>query len=272
MSQKSGGAMAPLVPPPPPPPPNSTAYGAFTHGLIGRWVYLMRTVPDISSLLKPLEDAIRIQLLPSISGHPGCSADEWDLLSLPCHFCGLGHINPMKVSDSQFDASLLITASLKDPIIKQSVCAQPPDVRFVKAQVHLNRRRASKEFAMHVRGRLSSQLQRAVDLNSEPGASSWLLALPLQEQGFHLNKQEFWDAVHLRYRWKLLNVPSHCVCGASFTIDHAMVCQHGGLTFVQHNDLRDIMAGLLSRVCSDVATEPPLQPLSGEVITPKSAN
>ena len=229
----------------------------------------MRTVPDISSFLKPLEGAIRIQLLPSISGHPGCSVDEWDLLSLPCRFGGLGLIYPMKVSDSQFDASLLITASLTDPIIKQSVCARPPDVRFVKAQVHLNWQRASKEFAMHVRGRLSSQLQRVVNLNSEPGASSWLLALPLQEQGFHLNKQEFWDAVHLRYRW---NVPSHCVCGASFTIDHAMVCQHGGLTFVQHNDLRDIMAGLLSRVCSDVATEPPLQPLSGEVITPKSAN
>ena len=41
---------------------------------------------------------------------------------------------------------------------------------------------------------------------------------------------------------------------------------------MRHNDLRDIMADLLSRVCSDVATEPPLQPLSGEVITPKSAN
>ena len=41
---------------------------------------------------------------------------------------------------------------------------------------------------------------------------------------------------------------------------------------MRHNDLRDITAGLLSRVCSDVATEPPLQPLSGEVITPKSAN
>ena len=89
------------------------AYSAFTHGLIGRWVYLMRTVPDISSFLKPLEDAIRLQLLPSISRHPGCSADEWDLLSLPYRFGGLGLINPMKVSDSQFDVSLLITASLK---------------------------------------------------------------------------------------------------------------------------------------------------------------
>ena len=117
--------------------------------------------------------------------------------SLP--FWWLGLINPTKVSDSQFDASLLITAALKDLIIKQSVCAWPPDVRSAKAQVHLNRQRTSRELAMHVRGHLSSQLQRAVDLNSEPGASSWLAALPLQEQGFHLNKQEFWDAVHLHY-------------------------------------------------------------------------
>ena len=41
---------------------------------------------------------------------------------------------------------------------------------------------------------------------------------------------------------------------------------------MRHNDLRDITAGLLSMVCLDVATEPPLQPLTGEVITPKSAN
>jgi len=104
-------------------------------------------------------------------------------------------------------------------------------------------------------------------------ASSWLLPLPLHEQGFHLNK-ELWDAIHLRYGWNLriLNVLSHCVCGASFTIDHAMVCQHGGLTFVWHNDIRDITAGLLSKACSDVSVEPPLQPLSGEVITPKTAN
>ena len=58
------------------------AYSAFTHGLIVRWVYLMRVVPDISSFLKPREDAIRMQLLPSISGHPGCSADERDLLAI----------------------------------------------------------------------------------------------------------------------------------------------------------------------------------------------
>ena len=54
--------------------------------------------------------------------------------------------------------------------------------------------------------------------------------------------------------------------------NHAMICQHSGLTFVHHNDLRDITAELLSKVCCDIAIEPPLQPLSGEVITPRSAN
>ena len=37
---------------------------------------------------------------------------------------------------------------------------------------------------------------------------------------------------------------------------------------VPHNDLRDITAELLSKVCNDVAIGPSLQSLSGEVITP----
>ena len=34
------------------------AYAVFTHGLQGYWNYVYRTVPDISNLLQPLEDAI----------------------------------------------------------------------------------------------------------------------------------------------------------------------------------------------------------------------
>ena len=33
---------------------------------------------------------------------------------------------------------------------------------------------------------------------------------------------------------------SHCVCGANFTADHTMICRHGGLTFIRHNELCDI--------------------------------
>ena len=33
-----------------------------------------------------------------------------------------------------------------------------------------------------------------------------------------------------------------CVARLSLLHDHAMICRHGGLTFVRHNDLRDTTA------------------------------
>jgi len=44
------------------------------------------------------------------------------------------------------------------------------------------------------------------------------------------------------------------------------------VTFIRHNKLRDITAQLLSKVCNNVSIEPPLQPLSGERLTPQTAN
>ena len=60
----------------------------------------------------------------------------------------------------------------------------------------------------------------------------------------------------MRYGWELARVPSHCVCGASFSVDHAMICCHGDLTFICHNELRDLTASWLHEVCHDVAVEP----------------
>ena len=116
---------------------------------------------------------------------------------------------------------------------------------------------------------LSQPLQRAMDLNSEKGSSSWLTVLTFHDQGFHLNKREFWDAIHLRYGWTLPNIPDHCVCGESFSPDHAMICCHGGLTFVHHNEIRDIttsglivyvMMLLLSRLCNHLQVRMLFQP------------
>ena len=56
-----------------------------------------------------------------------------------------------------------------------------------------------------------------------------------------------------------------------FSPDHAMICKHGGLTFIRHNDLRNFTAEWLSKVCYDVAIEPPKQPLTGESIEPRSS-
>ena len=51
-----------------------------------------------------------------------------------------------------------------------------------------------------------------------------------------------------------------------------MTCKRGGFRILRHNEIRDMTAKLLSEVCHNVATEPPLQPLSGETFTHRSAN
>ena len=34
-----------------------TAYCSFTHGMVGCWMHVMRTIPDIGPLFQPLKDA-----------------------------------------------------------------------------------------------------------------------------------------------------------------------------------------------------------------------
>ena len=44
------------------------AYAAFRHGLSSRWIYLARTVPGIGELFLPLEDKIRQNFIPALTG------------------------------------------------------------------------------------------------------------------------------------------------------------------------------------------------------------
>ena len=62
-----------------------------------------------------------------------------------------------------------------------------------------------------------------------------------------------------------------CVCGSKFEPDHQMTCCQGGFISHRHNELRDLTAALMKKICTDVSTEPELQPVSGEDL-PRSAN
>lgn len=118
--------------------------------------------------------------------------------------------------------------------------------------------------ASHVNDQLPESLKCHADVASKKGPSSWLSVLPIGEYGFHLHKGEFRDALRLRYNWQLNSTPRTCTCGAQFTVDHAMICHMGGFPTIRHNEVRDMTASLLTEVCHNVATEPPLQPLSRE--------
>ena len=136
----------------------------------------------------------------------------------------------------------------------------------------IDKRKAQAEEAGKLRDDLSSGLKRAMDLGSEKGASSWLMTLPISEHGFALPKGSFRDALCLRYGWKLSNLPSQYICGTSFSSEHALSCPHGGFPSIRHDDIRDLTAKLLTEVCSNVAVEPTLQPLTGERLTHLTSN
>ena len=106
------------------------------------------------------------------------------------------------------------------------------------------------------------------DIAKMKGASAWLNALPLKDEGYVLNKREFFDALSLRYRWPLSRLPSKCNgCGKDFDVDHAMNCTTGGFIHHRHDDIRDVIAKIVDGVAYDVRTEPPLQPLTGEKLS-----
>ena len=87
-----------------------------------------------------------------------------------------------------------------------------------------------------------------------------------------MNKQEFRDALYLRYSITLPKLPSTCVCGAAFGVDHALNCARGGFIIIRHNEIRDLTSDLLNTVCNDVQVEPMLQPLTGERFKLRTAN
>jgi len=113
--------------------------------------------------------------------------------------------------------------------------------------------------------------QRALDLTTAKGASSWLTTQPLEEHGFALHKSAFHDAIALRYGWPTKRTPALCACGTSYMVEHSLSCPKGGLPSIQRNEIRDLTATLLTEVCSQAVVEPELQPVS-QLDYPSSAN
>ena len=128
----------------------------------------------------------------------------------------------------------------------------------------------SKRKFISIREKQSELTKRNLEQLSQSGASTWLSALPLKEQGFNLNKSEFQDALNLRYDKPLKNLPSTSPCGKSFSITHAMNCHRGGFINARHDTIRNFEAKLLKLTCNDVQVEPSLQPC-GSMTFHKSA-
>ena len=251
------------------------AYTAFTSGFRNKFTYFLRTIPGIEMFLDPVEEVIRLNLIPALTGGHICTDVERDLLTLPPKLGGLGIINVKEIAEIEFKNSTLMTKELIKIINRErstKISENDNINKEMKNKIKNGRREGNKEKLEEIRSRLNEQQQKINTANQEPGSYNWLTVIPLVEHKYYLNKEEFKDAIRLRYNWNMPRLPSTCACGSKFSVEHALSCKKGGFVTLRHNELRDITATALSEVCKDVEIEPMLIPLTGESFNNKTAN
>ena len=164
----------------------------------------------------------------------------------------------------QFAASTLITAPHVDSITTQSMfmVSGENSTEELKRQHQALKTASVKSRMESVDSTLPSDLLRPVNQSRDKGASSWLTAVPLVDQGLVLNKQqEFRDCLRLRYNTPVSDLPSKRVCGEKYTVCNALSCKKGGFVAQRHYGVRNLLTSLISKVCTNVEVEQQLQPL-----------
>ena len=239
------------------------ALSSYTKAISHRWTYVQRTIPNISRLFAPLEEAIRENFIPALIGRK-ISDLERRILALPVRLGGIGIPNPTITADTEYGISASITKNLADAIIFQVKDFDNFDHNITvetTKQMKTFKEDGLREELDDILTHCTEDMKRNILLAQEKGAGSWLTALPIKALGYTLNKQEFKDSIHLRYGWKIPNTPNFCHCNKKNDINHALICQHGGYVIHRHNRVRDLEAEIMREVCVDVKVEPELLPL-----------
>jgi hypothetical protein len=82
--------------------------------MISEWTYFLRTVPVSEEQLTPLEEAIKLDFIPYLSGRPCMSIQERHLISLPTRLGGLGLVDPKTMTEEYARSK-----EVAQPMIKQ---------------------------------------------------------------------------------------------------------------------------------------------------------
>ena len=180
---------------------------------------------------------------------------------------------PTKEVEIEQASSQHVTAPLVTRIVEQdeNISDIKEEMKQRKREAHNSKCKHQQEAVTTLKSELPAALLRSAELATEEGASSWLTAILLDRYSFTLHKGAYRDALCLRYGWSPPMLASQCVCGQLFTIAQPLSCPTGGYPSIRHNELRDITADLLKEVCSDITVEPPLQPLTGKVLSMRTS-
>ncbi|XP_068703853.1 uncharacterized protein, partial [Montipora foliosa] len=243
------------------------AYIAFTKGFKSKFTYFLRTIKSFEDYIDPVQEVIDDLLLPTFFDQTEPLPDEVrQLATLTTAQGGLGVPDLRSEAPQQFTASASITAAHVDSITTQSTIMITGENSVEELKRHHQALKAEREKAKmeSIDSTLSPDLLRLANQARDKGASSWLNAIPLKDQGLALNKQEFRDSLRLRYNLPLTDLPAQCVCGDRFNVGHALSCKKGGFVAQRHDGVRNLLTSFITKVCKNVEAEPRLLPLDNE--------
>ena len=223
--------------------------------------------------MKIIEDVLRNHFIPAIIGETSISEHLRELVALPIRVGGMAVTTPHLNTESEYSASKLLTKDIVDHMINQNTEYKPSNERVseIKNNIKKGRTKAENTKPSRFRENMSKDQIRANYIRQQPGCNNWLNIIPIEEYNYNLNKQQFLDAVGLRYQLPNPNLPTQCPCGEKFDTQQTVSCKKGGFVTLHHNKLKGITGALLEEFCHDVAIKPILQPVTDSNLVPSTA-
>ena len=135
---------------------------------------------------------------------------ERELFGLPVSLGGLWICDPCCISTDDYNFSLKLSCPLVDLILHQHG-SLPHDV--IDSQCIILKQLSQAKYQSQVDAtqsvlECSSTLRQTIEHCQDKGVSLWLSAIPIEQYGFTLHKNEFTDALCLRYGWTPPHLPS----------------------------------------------------------------
>ena len=135
------------------------------------------------------------KFIPAITGGHQCSNNDRALLGLPIRLGGLDSESVTQIAETEYESSR-----------KRSLVESVTQRKYEK-----NETTVSDYSLMRSEQQRMTNKKRHSDIIQEAASSNWLSTIHLIEFNYNLSKQEFWDAIRLRYSWPITK-PSIYMC------------------------------------------------------------
>lgn len=147
--------------------------------------------------VKSIEDILRDHFIPSITGKSSIPEHLRQLIALTIPLEGMAVAIPHLNTDSECNASRLLSADILDHIIGHNIETQPKKegISEIKDNINKGRAEAENNKLSKIRENLSKDYITAKDILQQPYCTNSLTGIPTEEFKYTLNKQQLLHAM-----------------------------------------------------------------------------